>query len=154
MLKKIQDELLKRKETAASAESCTGGFVAAALTHLPGSSSVYMGGVSSYSNRVKIDLLGVPSILIDNFGAVSAEVAGAMAQGAMDKLHGTYAIAITGVAGPNGGSAAKPVGTVFCGIAGPKGVRTVRWLLAGDREAIRAEATHQALEELLAEITS
>ncbi len=154
LLQKIQEALLNRKETVASAESCTGGLVAAALTHLPGSSGVYWGGVNAYSNRVKIDLLGVPEILIDNLGAVSAEVAEAMARGVRDKIKATYGISITGVAGPAGGSAAKPVGTVFCGLAGPSGVRHVRWRLAGDREGIRDNATQQALEELLAEINS
>ncbi len=152
LLLKIQEALLKRKETVASAESCTGGLVAAALTHLPGSSGVYWGGVNAYSNRVKIDLLGVPGILIDNLGAVSAEVAEAMARGVRDKIKATYGVSITGVAGPAGGSAAKPVGTVFCGIAGPGNVRHLRWRLAGDREGIRDNATQQALEELLAEI--
>lgn len=152
-MQKIQEALLQRKETAASAESCTGGLVAAALTHLPGSSAIYCGGVSAYSNRVKIDLLGVPEILIDSLGAVSAEVAEAMARGVKDRLRTTYGVSVTGVAGPAGGSAAKPVGTVFCGVAGPGGVRHVRWLLAGDREGIRSNATRQALEELLAEIT-
>ncbi len=126
--------------------------MAAALTHLPGSSAIYCGGVSAYSNRVKVDVLGVPQILIDNLGAVSAEVAEAMARGARDKLRSDYGVAITGVAGPAGGSAAKPVGTVFCGIASPKGIRHVRWNLPGDREAIRAAAAHKALEELLSEI--
>lgn len=144
--------MLRRKETAASAESCTGGLVASALTHLPGSSAVYCGGVSAYSNRVKVDVLGVPQILIDNLGAVSAEVAEAMARGVRDKLRADYALSITGVAGPQGGSAAKPVGTVYCGIAGPRGVRHVRWNLPGDREAIREASAQKALEELLAEI--
>lgn len=154
LLVKIQEALLNRKETVASAESCTGGLVATALTHLPGSSSVYLGGVSAYHNRVKADVLGVSTQAIDSHGAVSPEVAEAMARGIRDRAGSTYAVALTGVAGPGGGTPTKPVGTVYCGVASPRGVRHLKWNLKGDRVAVRESAAERALEELYAEITN
>ncbi len=153
MLQKIQELLLKRGETVASAESCTGGMIATALTHLPGSSAVYVGGICAYDNSVKIDMLGVAKELIARHGAVSSAVAEAMAGAARRRLEATYAVATTGIAGPSGGTVDKPVGTVYCSVAGPSGIRSVKWALNGDREKIRTYATARALGELLSELT-
>ncbi len=106
--------------TIAVAESCTGGLVSAALTELPGSSDVFLAGVVSYSNQAKIDLLGVGNDIVETFGAVSVASAWAMARGVLDRSGADVAVAITGVAGPGGGSAKKPVGTVVfaCAVKG------------------------------------
>jgi PncC family amidohydrolase len=151
MLRALQATLKSRGATVATAESCTGGLVATLLTDLAGSSDVYVGGVSAYSNGVKTAFLGVPEALIARHGAVSPEVAAAMAKGAAERVGATYAVSLTGVAGPGGGSAEKPVGTVYCGIAGPAGVRAIKLFLPGDRTAIRTAAAHAALGELARE---
>lgn len=154
LLREIQDGLQSRGATVATAESCTGGLVASLLTERAGSSAVYLGGVSAYANAVKTGLLGVPDALLTRHGAVSAEVAEAMARGARDRLGATYAVSLTGVAGPGGGSAEKPVGTVYCGVAGPRGAHAVRLNLTGERGAIRRGAAEAALRLLLTEITN
>jgi nicotinamide-nucleotide amidase len=135
----------------ATAESCTGGMVAAALTDIAGSSDVLERGIVSYSNAAKSELLAVPPALIAAHGAVSAEVARAMAEGALAKAPVDLAVAVTGVAGPGGGSAAKPVGLVWFGI-GRKGgaVKSESRVFRGDRAAVRLAATRRALELLLA----
>jgi nicotinamide-nucleotide amidase len=134
----------------ATAESCTGGMVAAALTDIPGSSDVVERGFVTYSNAAKSELLGVAPALIAAHGAVSAEVARAMAEGALARAPVDLAVAITGIAGPGGGSAEKPVGLVWFGIA-RKGAaaRTENYVFAGDRAAIRRLATRHALALLL-----
>ena len=114
--------------------------MATALTNLPGSSAVYLGGVTAYDNTAKINLLQVSPEILKQVGAVSPQAAEAMALGAKRQLGSTYAVALTGIAGPGGGTKEKPVGTVYCGIAGRHGVRSVLWLLAGDRDAIRQAA--------------
>ena len=135
----------------ATAESCTGGMVAAALTDIAGSSDVVERGFVTYSNEAKTELLGVPAPLIAAYGAVSAEVAAAMAEGAL--AHAPVvdlAVSITGVAGPGGGSAAKPVGLVYLGIIRRgRAAQTERHVFPGDRAAVRAASTHRALELLL-----
>lgn len=151
-VKQLLAKLEGRRETVATAESCTGGIVATWLTHVAGSSAVYLGGVAAYANETKVKLLGVEPGLLASHGAVSAQVAEAMALGVRRALGATYAVSITGIAGPGGGTAAKPVGTVHCGIAGPKGVRSVEWHLSGDRAAIRTAAARGALDELWREI--
>lgn len=144
----LQACLKKRQETVATAESCTGGLLAAALTHLAGSSAVYLGGISAYANAVKVQLLAVEPELLGSCGAVSSEVAEAMANGVRRRLGATWAISLTGIAGPDGGVPGKPVGTVYCGVAGPDGVQSVLFALDGDRETIRWQATQLALKEL------
>ena len=141
--------------TLALAESCTGGLVAAALTSLPGSSSVVERGFVTYSNAAKTDQLGVAAELIHRFGAVSQEVARAMAEGALANAPTTAALAITGIAGPTGGSAEKPVGTVHVAVAA-KGRPTLhrRLVLPGDRDQVREAAVIAALDLLLARITT
>ncbi|HKW53883.1 MAG TPA: CinA family protein [Stellaceae bacterium] len=140
----------KQGLTLATAESCTGGMVAAALTDIAGSSDVVERGFVTYSNRAKEELLAVPPPLIAAHGAVSAEVAEAMARGALARAPVDLAVAITGVAGPSGGSAAKPVGLVWFG-SGRKGgpIATERHVFPGNRAAIRRAATQRALELLL-----
>lgn len=150
-LSEVQELLAKlgaRNETVATAESCTGGLVATWLTHFAGSSAVYLGGVSSYANDAKIKLLGVSAETLARHGAVSAQTAIEMATGIRTRLGSTYAISITGIAGPGGGTADKPVGTVHCGVATPSGTRTVVWHLSGDRSQIRSAAARGALAEL------
>jgi nicotinamide-nucleotide amidase len=135
----------------ATAESCTGGMVAAALTDIPGSSDVVERGFVTYSNAAKSELLGVAPDLIAAHGAVSAEVAQAMAQGALARAPVDLAVAVTGVAGPGGGSATKPVGLVWFGIGRKGGVlRTENHVFPGNRAAVRRLATRRALELLLA----
>jgi nicotinamide-nucleotide amidase len=129
----------------ATAESCTGGLVASRLTAVPGSSDVFVGSVVAYANAVKEAGLGVPAELIAAHGAVSAEVAAAMADGARARLGADVAVAVTGVAGPGGGTDDKPVGLVFAHAVGPGGERAVRTELPGDREMIRGRATAAAL---------
>ena len=139
----------------ATAESCTGGLVAAALTAVAGSSDVVERGFVTYSNEAKSQLLGVPPETIATHGAVSAETAAAMARGAMVRAPVDLAISVAGVAGPGGGSAAKPVGLVIFGMARRDGVcRTERQVFDGDRAAVRQAALQEALRLLAAEARS
>ena len=144
-------ELLKaRGLTCATAESCTGGGVGAALTAVPGSSAVFLGGVVSYANAVKRDVLGVSAATLDTVGAVSPETAAQMADGVRRLAKADLAVSVTGIAGPGGGSAEKPVGLVWFGLATPDGTRTERAIFAGDRTAVRAKAVTHALGMLTA----
>jgi nicotinamide-nucleotide amidase len=131
--------------TLATAESCTGGLVAARLTSVPGSSDVFVGGVVAYSNGVKARELGVPEATLERFGAVSEEAAEAMTAGARERLGADVAVSVTGVAGPGGGTPEKPVGLVFLHAQGPSGSLARRLDFPGDREAIRGRATAAAL---------
>jgi nicotinamide-nucleotide amidase len=131
--------------TLATAESCTGGMVAERLTSVAGSSDVFLGGVVAYANEVKAAQLGVPADVLDAHGAVSAEVAAAMAEGARARLGAGVAVAVTGVAGPGGGTPEKPVGLVFLHAAGPGGAEALRLELPGDRDTIRRRSTVAAL---------
>jgi nicotinamide-nucleotide amidase len=134
----------------ATAESCTGGMVAAALTDIAGSSDVVERGFVTYSNASKTELLGVPAPLIATHGAVSAEVAEAMARGALAHAPVGIAVSITGIAGPGGATPGKPVGLVYFGIARRGGVcRTERHVFAGDRAAVRDAAACRALDLLI-----
>ncbi len=132
-----------------SAESCTGGGVAAACTDLPGSSDWFERGFVTYSNAAKSELLGVPAALIEAHGAVSEAVARAMATGAVANAHAHWSVAVTGIAGPTGGSADKPVGTVWFGWATPQGVFTEHQWFDGDRAAVRQATVAHALAGLL-----
>jgi competence/damage-inducible protein CinA-like protein len=131
--------------TLGTAESCTGGMVAARLTSVPGSSAVFRGSVIAYADDVKEQGLGVPGHLIATRGAVSAEVAAAMAEGVRERLGVDVGVAVTGVAGPGGGTETKPVGLVFAHALGPEGERAVRTELPGDRDMIRGRATAASL---------
>ena len=141
----VLDLCRQRGLSLATAESCTGGLVASRLTAVAGSSDVFVGSVVAYANAVKETALGVPAELIETHGAVSAEVAAAMAHGARARLDVDVAVAVTGVAGPGGGSTEKPVGLVFAHAVGPDGEDAVRTELPGDRDMIRGRATAAAL---------
>jgi nicotinamide-nucleotide amidase len=130
----------------ATAESCTGGLVAACLTAIAGSSDVFDRGFVTYSNEAKMDLLGVPAALLEAHGAVSDEVARAMAEGALAHSRADVAVAITGIAGPGGGSEQKPVGLVFMGVARKGGSTVVeRHVFPGDRSDVRRASLERAL---------
>ena len=149
LLQSLAERLRARGWLMASAESCTGGLIAAACTELSGSSDWFERGFVSYSNAAKTELLGVPAALIDAHGAVSEPVARAMAEGAVAHSAARCALSVTGVAGPTGGSAAKPVGTVWFGWCTPQGVAAELRRFDGDRAAVRAQATQHALAGLL-----
>jgi nicotinamide-nucleotide amidase len=141
----VLDACRERGLTLATAESSTGGLVSARLTSVPGSSDVFLGAVVAYANEVKASELEVPAEVLERHGAVSAEAAAAMAAGARARLEADVAVAVTGIAGPGGGSPEKPVGLVYLHAAGPDGSLARRLDLPGDREAIRARATVAAL---------
>ena len=146
-------EALKRaNKTLAVAESCTGGGLGSRLTSVPGSSAVFWGGVIAYANSLKQRLLGVPADLLAEHGAVSEACARAMAEGARNSAGTDYALSITGIAGPDGGTDEKPVGLVFLGLAGPNGTEVVKAHYRGSREDIRIRASTQALNLLRMEI--
>jgi nicotinamide-nucleotide amidase len=152
---KLGAALLQRRFMIATAESCTGGLVAAAMTSVAGSSDWFDRGFVTYSNQAKHDMLGVPHALIEQHGAVSEEVARAMAEGALMHSGAQVALSITGIAGPGGGSDAKPVGLVWHGFAVPRHdaapvLHSISKLYAGDRAAVRAQACEYALTHLLA----
>ncbi|HPB11890.1 MAG TPA: nicotinamide-nucleotide amidohydrolase family protein [Kiritimatiellia bacterium] len=138
-----------RGVTLATAESCTGGLVAARITAVPGSSAAFLGGVVSYANAAKMALLDVPQSVLDQAGAVSEACAAAMADGARQRLNADLAVAVTGIAGPTGGTPEKPIGLVCFGLAAADGVRTEHRIFTGDREAVRLQATEHALALLL-----
>lgn len=131
-----------------TAESCTGGLVAGALTMVPGSSAVVAGGVVSYSNAVKQRVLGVEERVLASVGAVSSQTAQEMAEGARHVLDCDLAVSITGIAGPGGGSADKPVGTVYIGLAHANGVSARRYQFSGNRGAVRLQTVATALKLL------
>lgn len=140
-------ELTLRGVTVATAESLTGGQLAAAFTSVPGASACFLGGVVSYATEVKVSLLGVSTTVIDEYGVVSAECAAAMASGARTLLGATYALATTGVAGPDS-QEGHPAGHVWVACAGPLGVETRLLSLDGDRAAVQAASCRDALSVL------
>jgi nicotinamide-nucleotide amidase len=136
-------------DTLATAESLTGGRLAAAVTAVPGASASYLGGFVTYATELKQTLLGVPAELVERYGVVSGECARAMAEGCRAVTGATYAVATTGVAGPDL-QEGKPVGTVYVGVAGPDGVTAVSMELVGDRHQIQDRACREALAALCA----
>lgn len=138
-----------RGRTLATAESLTGGGIGALLTSVPGASAVFKGGVISYANEVKREVLGVPKAYLSTFGAVSAPVAEAMAVGVRELLKADIAISVTGLAGPGGDAFGNEVGTVYIGYADARGVSVVQHHFSGDREAVRRQTIASALELLL-----
>ncbi len=145
------EQLISKHVTITTAESCTGGLIAGALTAIPGSSSAVHGGFVTYSNEAKSEMLGIPMELIDENGVVSKQVACAMAEGAQRETSASLAIAVTGVAGPSGGSAQKPVGTVHFACAdGKKTSHIVRQFGDIGREEVREETVRVALTLVLA----
>lgn len=142
-------ELLKKNgKRLCTAESCTGGLIASEIVRVPGSSEAFDGGVVSYSNEVKHNVLGVSKEALDKFGAVSSEVVGQMAMGALQKFNCDYAVATSGVAGPGGGSVEKPVGLVWFAIATKQGVTTFQNIFKGSRTEIREKSVFFVLEKL------
>ena len=147
-LTQISLRLLQRGHLLATAESCTGGMIAAACTDLAGSSQWFERGFVSYSNTAKTDMLGVPAVLIEQHGAVSEAVARAMADGALNHSQAQVSLAVTGVAGPTGGSDDKPVGTVWFGWTVNGNITTATRRLDGDRAAVRQQTLAWACARL------
>ncbi len=148
-------ELKSRREQVCLAESCTGGLIAKFVTDIAGSSAWFGCGVVAYSNAVKQALLGVPGEVLERSGAVSAEAALAMAAGALKLSGAQWSIAVSGIAGPDGGSADKPVGTVWIAWTGHGSAGSAsRFLFSGDRDAVRRQAAAAALQGLLGLLTS
>ena len=149
LVERLQELCLDRGLTVATAESCTGGLVASAITNVSGSSVYFRGGIVAYGNEAKLTLLDVPGELLEAHGAVSAQVARAMAVGARARLSVDLAVSVTGVAGPGGGSAAKPVGLTYVAVADATRVEVRRFNWSGDRLANKAASARAALELLL-----
>jgi nicotinamide-nucleotide amidase len=154
LVPRLAAALKARGQMLATAESCTGGLIAGACTDLSGSSDWFERGFVTYSNAAKTELLEVPAGLIETHGAVSEPVVRAMAAGALRRSRAQWAVAVTGVAGPTGGSADKPVGTVWFGWATPDGVFTERQRFDGDRAAVRQATVAHALNGLLLRMAS
>ena len=150
---KLGRALQERRSRVATAESCTGGWIAKALTDVAGSSQWFDGGIVAYSNAAKIALLGVPGDVLAAHGAVSEETVCAMAEGARTRLAVDFAVAVSGIAGPDGGSADKPVGIVHFAWAAPGGVTAARRIFAGGRETVRRLTVALALERLVELVT-
>ncbi len=146
--KVIMNSFVAHHATLGVAESCTGGMLAKRLTDIAGSSAYFLGGIVSYSNDVKKSALGVSPHILRATGAVSRETALAMAKGVRQKLGTDWGLGITGIAGPAGGTRAKPVGLVYIGLAGPRSARTLKLQLRGPRDAIRQRAVSHALDLL------
>ncbi len=151
LARKLIESCKTQKRKVATAESCTGGLIAGALTEIAGASDVFERGFVTYSNQAKSDQLGITPELIEEFGAVSSEAAEAMAQGALQHSSADVAVSATGIAGPGGGSAAKPVGLVYIGLATRAGaVFHYKCLFKGDRDDVRLQAVREALKLMLA----
>ena len=150
LVERLASELIKRNARIATAESCTGGWIAKVLTDMPGSSAWFEYGFVSYGNSAKTTMLGVNPALIERFGAVSAEVAEAMVTGALAAANAQLALAVTGIAGPDGGTPEKPVGTVwFAFAAAGRGVVSTCQLFEGDRDSVRRQTVSSALTGVL-----
>lgn len=146
---RVGERLLARHASVTTAESCTGGWIAKVLTDIAGSSAWFQRGFVTYSNDAKQQMIGVTEISLTQFGAVSEQVVQEMAQGALREAGAQYAISVSGIAGPDGGSDEKPVGTVWFGFASASGeVLTLVQRFSGDREAVRRQATAWALQTL------
>lgn len=150
LAERLQVACLAGGLTVTTAESCTGGLVAATISEVPGSSAYFLGAIVSYANDVKVALLDVPLAMLEAHGAVSAQVARAMADGCRRRLGSSLAVSVTGIAGPDGGSAAKPVGLTYVGLASPRPTEVRRFVFPGDRAAVRAAAVTEALAWLIA----
>lgn len=147
--KELVGLLIEKGLTAATAESCTGGGVSHAITSVPGSSAVFMGGVVSYANEVKERVLGVCPETLAVVGAVSSETAAQMVEGVRELMKVDLAVSLTGIAGPDGGSALKPVGTVWFGAANRDWTKTEVKVFSGNRDEVRAQAIDHALDILI-----
>jgi nicotinamide-nucleotide amidase len=152
IVEKIANSLVDRGETVAFAESCTGGLLSAQFAQWPGVSQVFFGSVVAYANEAKEKFLGVSSSTLRAHGAVSSEVAIEMASGARLRFGSTWAVSITGIAGPGGGTPEKPVGTVFIGLVGPQLEQSAKKQFSGQRQEVQKAAAEYAFELLLAEL--
>jgi PncC family amidohydrolase len=148
----VARRLRERRQTLAAAESCTGGLLAEKLTRLAGSSDYFLQGAVTYSNESKVRLLGVKRSTLKRRGAVSAECAREMARGCRTRSGADWAVSVTGIAGPGGAVPGKPVGTVFFGLAGPRGVSVKKRWFAGERAAVRERSAQFALDWLRKEL--
>ncbi len=147
LAEQVLDRCRRAGLKVATAESCTGGMIAATLTEIPGSSEVLERGFVVYSNAAKYELLGVPQQTIERYGAVSAEVAAGMVEGALARSPADIAVAVTGIAGPGGATAGKPVGLVFLAVGKRGGAPQIeRHHYSGDRQEVRIASTRRALE--------
>ena len=144
--------LVMKNATIATAESCTGGLLAERLTDVPGSSRYFMSGVITYSNESKMELAQIPPLMLEMQGAVSADVARGLADGIRARMNTTIGVGVTGVAGPTGGSAEKPVGTVHIAVATPTGTENRQFLFPGSREKVRWQASQAALDMVRREL--
>jgi PncC family amidohydrolase len=149
LAERLQRICLERSLSVAAGESCTGGLVADAITDISGSSAYFHGSIVAYANEAKMGLLDVPGEVLAAHGAVSAQVARAMAEGARGRLGATLAVGITGIAGPGGGSEEKPVGLTYVAVADPEGVEVRRFTWQGDRDANKVASAEAALELLI-----
>lgn len=145
----LAQRLIDSGKTVATAESCTGGNIAHSITLLAGSSQYFLGGIVSYANEVKMNVLGVKKADLDNYGAVSQAVVESMATGACKVIGSNYAVATSGIAGPGGGSVDKPVGTVWMAVSDGKNTVSKKWKFDGSREEIIEKATKSAIFMLL-----
>lgn len=153
LAKRLCRRFAEKKLTLSVAESCTGGMIGAAITAVPGSSAYFFGGVVSYSNEMKHSVLGVPKLVLEKKGAVSAETVKAMVKGVRRLCKTDCAIAVSGIAGPDGGTKKKPVGLVYIGIGSGKKVRAFKYYFKGGREQVRRQAVEKALERMIEEVT-
>jgi PncC family amidohydrolase len=153
LAERLQEICLAAGLTVATAESCTGGRIADALTDVAGSSGYLRGGVVAYADAIKRELLGVPALVIEQHGAVSAQAARAMAAGARTRLGVDLAVAVTGIAGPTGATAGKPIGLAYVAVADPAGIEIRRFTWSGDRESNKAASASAALELLVERAT-
>lgn len=147
-LQKVVQSLKEKKQSLGFAESCTGGLLSARLTELPGVSDIYKGAIVSYANSVKVDVLAVDPKVLEEEGAVSEAVARGMSQGLRKKLNVDWAVSITGIAGPGGGTQMKPVGTVCFAFIGPQVERSFTKNFSGDRKQIQSASVAFAIEKL------
>lgn len=153
LAERLQGLCLGRGVTVCTAESCTGGLIATAITEVPGSSGYFLGGIVSYADGAKQALLGVPDVVLASHGAVSAQAALAMAAGARERFGAALAVAVTGVAGPGGGTDAKPVGLTYVGLADKAGVEVRRFVWPGDRATNRDASAAAALDWLIERVS-
>ena len=154
VVEQLQRICLEHGLTVATAESCTGGMIAKLITDVAGSSGYFRGGVVSYSNAVKTELLGVPEEQLLAYGAVSAQVARSMATGILRRTRADVAIAVSGISGPGGGSAGKPVGLTYVAVADKDGADVRRYVWSGDRAGNREATARVALELLLERVSA
>ncbi len=151
---KIAKLLIQQKKDLALAESCSGGLLANRLTNIPGSSRFFKSGIIAYSNEIKTKLLKVPVSLLKKYGAVSHETACAMAEGVRIQLQTDFGVSITGIAGPDGGTAQKPVGLTYIAVSSKEKVECLECHFKGDRLKVKQQATTEALKLLLTFLSS